>query len=87
MRDTVQLQGDADAVAADTKRYFSRQRLERSAARDERSRVSREVHDGVLQVLTGVSLQLWMKKSPAISGRLRVPARIIGGSFRRRSPS
>ena len=52
------LQGEANLVAADTKRFFSKQRLERSVARDERSRVSREIHDGVLQALTGVSLRL-----------------------------
>jgi signal transduction histidine kinase len=57
-RNTVLLEGDAGAIAADTKRFFSKQRLERAATRDERLRVSREVHDGVLQVLTAVSLRL-----------------------------
>ena len=58
LRETVLLQGEANLVAADTKRFFSRQRLERSVARDERSRVSREIHDGILQTLTAVSLRL-----------------------------
>jgi signal transduction histidine kinase len=58
VRDKVLLQGDADLLVADTKRFFSKQRLELSAARDERSKISREIHDGVLQVLTAVSLKL-----------------------------
>ena len=56
--ETVLLQGDADFVAADTRRFFSKQRVERAAADGERQRVGREVHDGALQALTGVSLQL-----------------------------
>ena len=60
LRETVLLQGDAGLVAADTKRFFSKQRLERSVARDERSRISREIHDGILQTLTAVSLRLAM---------------------------
>jgi len=55
---TVLLQGDAGFIAADTRRFFSKQRVERAAADDERQRVGREVHDGALQALTGVSLQL-----------------------------
>ena len=69
-RETILLQGEANLVAADTKRFFSKQRLERSVARDERSRLSREIHDGILQTLTAISLRLsavsrLMKSNPS----------------------
>ena len=57
-RDKTMLDRGGDAVASDTRRFFSRHRIEDAAARDERQRVEREVHDGALQALTAVSLQL-----------------------------
>lgn len=50
-----------DGVArqvANINQMFSRERLERAAAQDERLRLARELHDGVLQSLTGATLQL-----------------------------
>src|SRR5690242_13913547 len=52
------LEGEAQSVAAETRRFFSRKRIENEVMRGERERVGREVHDGALQVLTAVSLQL-----------------------------
>ena len=52
------LEGDAQQVATDFNQFFSKDRLERAAISQERLRLARELHDGVLQSLTGVSLQL-----------------------------
>jgi len=57
-RETLLLDGDGDRIASETRRSFSRERVERTAACDERERLGREVHDGPLQALTGVALQL-----------------------------
>jgi signal transduction histidine kinase len=45
-------------AVADINRYFSRQRVEKAATYDERGRLARELHDGVLQSLTAATLQL-----------------------------
>lgn len=50
--------GAADAVAADTRRFIARGFPERSAADDERARLARELHDGLLQALAGISIRL-----------------------------
>jgi len=50
--------GTVREAVADVNRYFSRQRLEKAATQDERERLARELHDGVLQSLTGATLQL-----------------------------
>jgi signal transduction histidine kinase len=56
-QEDVMLEGVARQVA-DINQMFSRERLERAAAQDERLRLARELHDGVLQSLTGATLQL-----------------------------
>ena len=45
-------------VVADVNRFFSRRRVEKSAMENERGRLARELHDGVLQSLTGATLQI-----------------------------
>ena len=52
------LEGAGRDVMADMNRFFSKSRVERAAMLDERLRLARELHDGVLQSLTGAVLQL-----------------------------
>jgi signal transduction histidine kinase len=52
------LEGAASRVIADINQFFSRDRIERAAMEDERVRLARELHDGVLQSLAGTLLQL-----------------------------
>jgi len=52
------LEGVAREVIADIGRFFSKDRVQRAAMQDERMRLARELHDGVLQSLTGAALQL-----------------------------
>ena len=52
------LDGVARQIASDVNTFFSRERLERTATEHERLRLARELHDGVLQSLTGVTFQL-----------------------------
>jgi len=52
------LEGAASRVHSDIGRFFSKVRLEQAATQDERLRLARELHDGVLQSLTGIALQL-----------------------------
>lgn len=56
--DSELLEGVALQVVSEANHLFSRTRIERGAALDERLRLARELHDGVLQSLTGVALQL-----------------------------
>ena len=55
---TVILEGAGRQVMADVNRFFSRERVEQTAMQDERLRLARELHDGVLQALAGAALQL-----------------------------
>jgi signal transduction histidine kinase len=57
-QDDVVLEGLGQRVADDASRFFSKDRLESAAVREERERLARELHDGVLQSLTGAALQL-----------------------------
>jgi signal transduction histidine kinase len=52
------LEGAGRQVMADVNQFFSKERLEQAAMQDERLRLARELHDGVLQSLTGAALQL-----------------------------
>ena len=52
------LEGTARQVVTDINHFFSKARLEQAGASDERARLARELHDGVLQSLTGAALQL-----------------------------
>jgi signal transduction histidine kinase len=52
------LEGGASSALADVNRLFSEQRLVDAARHDERLRLARELHDGMLQSLTAAALQL-----------------------------
>lgn len=52
------LAGVASHVMADINHFFSKERLEHAAMADERVRLARELHDGLLQTLCGTLLQL-----------------------------
>ncbi len=52
------LEGVARQVMSDINQFFSKERLERASMEDERERLARELHDGVLQSLAGARLQL-----------------------------
>jgi signal transduction histidine kinase len=47
-------------IMGDIEQSYQRQRLQQATATEERIRLARDLHDGVLQSLTGVSLQLQM---------------------------
>jgi len=77
------LEGVARQVATDIHHFFSKERLERAAMQDERLRLARELHDGVLQALTGATLQLkalsqLIDENPdAARNRLQIIERLI----------
>src|SRR5438552_9011487 len=48
----------ARQVTADINHFLPKERLEQAAMQDERLRLARELHDGVLRTLTGALLQL-----------------------------
>jgi signal transduction histidine kinase len=52
------VEGAARRALADFSKFFSKERLQQEAVRDERTRLARDLHDGVLQALTGAALQL-----------------------------
>jgi len=57
-QDDPMLVAGASEVTSDLGDFFSMQRPEHAAVLDERARLARELHDGVLQSLTGARLQL-----------------------------
>jgi signal transduction histidine kinase len=52
------VEGAARQVMADVTKFFSKERLQHEAVRVERTRLARDLHDGILQALTGAALQL-----------------------------
>ena len=58
LREDIVLDGLAQRAVADVNHFFSKERVERAAVLDERERLARELHDGLLQSLTGAALQL-----------------------------
>jgi signal transduction histidine kinase len=52
------LDSAANRVVGDIHRFFSRSRLEQTATEDERLRLAHDLHDGLMQSLTGIALQL-----------------------------
>src|SRR5437868_2516010 len=83
LHDDRMLEGVARQVVTDINHFFSKERLERAAKQDERVRLARELHDGVLQALTGATLQLealsrLIDENPnAARNRLQVIERLI----------
>lgn len=52
------LQGPAARVLSDLTRFRTKERLQLEAMREERRRMSRDIHDGILQALTAAALEL-----------------------------
>ena len=52
------LQGPAARVLSDLTRFRAKERLQLEAMREARRRFARDIHDGILQVLTGAGMQL-----------------------------
>jgi len=81
--ESILVEGAARQVMTDITKYFSKERLQREAISDERTRLARDLHDGVLQALTGVILQLeaaagLITKDPEVA---RAHIRAIGDSI------
>ena len=57
-QDDRMLEGASRQAISEVNRFFSKERVERAATQGERQRLARELHDGVLQSLTGAALQL-----------------------------
>ena len=51
-------EGSTRQAMSDISRFFSKSRIQHDATEDERTRLARDLHDGVLQALTGMALQL-----------------------------
>jgi len=54
----VLVEGATRQAMADVTNFFSKERLQQEAVREERTRLARDLHDGVLQMLTGAALRL-----------------------------
>src|SRR4029434_9576619 len=54
----VMLEGVALQAMTDVNRFYSKERVEHSAVHDDRVQFARELHDGVLEMLTAANLQL-----------------------------
>jgi len=52
------LEGSSRRVVADIQQFVSKPRIEKTAVHDERARLGRELHDGVLQSLAGAAIQM-----------------------------
>ena len=66
------VEGAARRALADFSKFFSKERLQQEAVRDERTRLARDLHDGVLQALTGAALQL---EAASVAHSPRIPTR------------
>jgi signal transduction histidine kinase len=51
-------EGSTRQAISDISRFFSKSKIQHDAMEDERTRLARDLHDGVLQALTGIALQL-----------------------------
>jgi len=54
----VLLEASTRRVITDIQQFFSKPRIEKAAVNDERARLGRELHDGVLQSLAGAAIQM-----------------------------
>jgi signal transduction histidine kinase len=57
-QDEILLDGVARRITTDVHQFYSTERIEEAAVHEERARLARELHDGILQSLTGVALEL-----------------------------
>jgi len=81
------LEGSARQVMADINQFFSKERVERAAMEDERVRLARELHDGVLQSLAASLLKLealsrLMEENPDARKRLQDIGNLIADEQR-----
>ena len=51
-------EGAASQVVADLTKFHAKERVQLEAMREERRRFARDIHDGILQALTGAAMQL-----------------------------
>ena len=72
----------ADALARRLDHFYLNRQLQETAATEERIRLARDLHDGVLQSLTGIGLRLaairgQLEEAPAARGGLEALQRLI----------